>query len=72
MAHDDSGKDIIREHTRSIVNEKISEYPYSPNDFSDDQIDSITDGIIDGLGLTPTFVAEGHVVISGAFSRGAK
>lgn len=70
MAHDDSGKDILRKHIESIIDETIAEVPEGKS--YADMLDVYATAIIDGLGLTPTFVAEGHVVISGAFSRGAK
>lgn len=70
MAHDDSGKDILREHLKSIIDEAISN-TVNLDDYGD-ELDAYAGAVMEGLGLTPTYVAEGHVVISGAFSRGAK
>lgn len=67
--HDTSGKDLLRDHIRAIIDEKMTEYPYSPNDISDDQIDATTDSLIEGLGLHPTYVDAGHVFVAGAYSR---
>lgn len=67
MPEDTSGKDVLRKHIESILDESIS----STADLDDygDELSAYADAVIKGLGLTPTFVADGHIVISGAFSR---
>lgn len=67
---DSSGKDILREHIKSIMDEAIS----STVDLDDygDELEAYADALIEGLGLHPLHVAEGHVTLAGAYRRDAR
>lgn len=70
MPEDTSGQDIIHEHLKSILDEAIS----TTVDLDDygKELAAYANAVMEGLELHALFVAEGHVVLGGAFSRGAQ
>lgn len=68
MAHDDSGKDIVREHIKSIINETMTS-DATDGTTMDEELGVYADALMGELGISVSFVGAGHVVINGAFSR---
>lgn len=67
MSEDTSGKDLIREHVTSILDEESANH--SDLDVHSDELEAFAEAIIEGLGLEAIHVNPRAVLLKGAYSR---
>lgn len=67
MPEDTSGKDLIREHVTSILNEEAGNHP--DLDARSDELEAFAEAITEGLALEAIHVNPRAVLLKGTFSR---
>lgn len=68
MTHDDSGKDILREHIKSIINETMTS-DATDGTTMDEELGVYADALTDGLGIKVMYVSSAQVLFTGAYNR---
>lgn len=67
MPEDTSGKDLIRDHVTSILNEESANHPHL--DARSVELEAFAEAIVEGLGLEAVHVNPRAVLLKGAYSR---